>query len=127
MKRVKSALLTLTVAACATLPSPKPSWQETGIIGDAQGLVTKEDVQKNRKVAHAVSREGEPHLVWICLPVEALDFFCDDLGWVVDLGGRGYYSSFSVISGMNEYRFMERKFGDHTLHFAELAHQILLR
>lgn len=112
MKVFVILLATVTSAACSILPSVKPSWQETGIIGEAQGLVTSEDVQKNRAMARPASREGEPHLVWLCLPVEKLDFFCHDLGWVDDLGGPGYYSGFSVISGGNEYSFMERKFSD---------------
>jgi hypothetical protein len=78
---------------------------------DDYGIVTEADIRENRKIARPVS-EGEPLLVWFCLPVEHFETWCDDLGWVIDLEERGYYSRFSVVSGGNEYSFTRSKFSD---------------
>ncbi len=108
MRELSIITCSLILLGCASRPSK--AWQTKGILTDDYGIVTLADIQKNKKIARPFDRSGDPMLVWQCLPVERFNTFCRDLGFVVDLGEKGYTSGLKIVSKGNEYSFECPKF-----------------
>lgn len=76
-----------------------------GILTRDYGIVTPKDIEANTKIADPVDEEGNPFLVWFCIPIDSITTDCEEMYYNDDLGEVGYADSMWIESDGELHQF----------------------